>query len=87
MAKRWSSPTFTTAHPSFEAAAKDFLTKMGVEVLVGVKVENYDGDTITFEGGKSIRTKNVIWSAGVMGVIPDGMEKDIAKSFKVRYGE
>jgi Cytochrome c7 and related cytochrome c/Class III cytochrome C family len=24
-AKRWSSPVFTTAHPSFEAAAKDFL--------------------------------------------------------------
>ena len=59
------------------SAAKDFLTKMGVEVLVGVKVENYDGDTITFEGGKSIRTKNVIWSAGVMGVVPEGIEKDI----------
>jgi len=59
------------------SAAKDFLTKMGVEVLVGVKVENYDGDTITIEGGKSIRTKNVIWSAGVMGVVPEGVEKDI----------
>ncbi|HTD41175.1 MAG TPA: NAD(P)/FAD-dependent oxidoreductase [Mucilaginibacter sp.] len=59
------------------SAAKDFLTKMGVEVLVGVKVENYDGDTITFEDGKRIRTKNVIWSAGVMGVIPEGIEKDI----------
>jgi NADH dehydrogenase len=59
------------------AAAKDFLTKMGVEVLTGVKVENYDGDTITFEGGKSIRTKNVIWSAGVMGAIPEGINKDI----------
>src|SRR6201996_1860086 len=29
-------------------AAKDFLTKMGVEVMLNVKVENYDGDTITF---------------------------------------
>jgi NADH dehydrogenase len=59
------------------AAAKDFLTKMGVDVLTGVKVENYDGDTITFEGGRSIRTKNVIWSAGVMGAIPEGINKDI----------
>jgi NADH dehydrogenase len=59
------------------AAAKDFLTKMGVEVLVNVKVESYDGDTITFEGGKSIRTKNVIWSAGVMGSVPEGFSKDI----------
>ncbi|MDB5022705.1 MAG: NAD(P)/FAD-dependent oxidoreductase [Mucilaginibacter sp.] len=58
-------------------AAKDFLTKMGVEVLLNVKVENYDGDTIKFEGGKSIRTRNVIWSAGVMGNVPEGLNKDI----------
>jgi NADH dehydrogenase len=61
------------------AAAKDFLTKMGVEVLLNMKVDSYDGDTITFEGGKSIRTKNVIWSAGVMGVIPEGFNKNIVE--------
>ena len=59
------------------AAAKDFLTGMGVEVLLGMKVDSYDGDEIKFEGGKTIRTKNVIWSAGVMGVIPEGFDKDI----------
>jgi NADH dehydrogenase len=59
------------------AAAKDFLTKMGVEVMLNAKVENYDGETITFEGGKSVRTKNVIWSAGVMGNVPKGLHKDI----------
>jgi NADH dehydrogenase len=58
------------------AAAKTFLTDMGVEVLLNVKVESYDGEEIKFEGGKSIRTKNVIWSAGVMGVIPDGIAKE-----------
>jgi NADH dehydrogenase len=49
---------------------------MGVEVLLNVKVESYDGQEIKFEGGKSILTKNVIWSAGVMGVVPDGVSKD-----------
>jgi NADH dehydrogenase len=58
-------------------AAKHFLTDMGVEVLLNVKVESYDGEVIKFEGGKTIRTKNVIWSAGVMGVVPDGIDKDI----------
>ncbi|HWD87579.1 MAG TPA: NAD(P)/FAD-dependent oxidoreductase [Mucilaginibacter sp.] len=58
-------------------AAKRFLEKMGVEVLLGMKVSGYDGTTITFEGGKTIKTKNVIWSAGVMGVIPEGFSKDI----------
>lgn len=58
---------------------------MGVEVILSTKVENYDGDTITFDGGKSIRTKNVIWSAGVMGVIPEGMSEDlIEKGNRIR---
>ncbi|TWR27685.1 NAD(P)/FAD-dependent oxidoreductase [Mucilaginibacter achroorhodeus] len=57
-------------------AAEEFLKKMGVELLLGVKVESYNGEEIKFEGGKSIATKNVIWSAGVMGVVPDGIEKD-----------
>lgn len=58
-------------------AAKHFLTDMGVEVLLNVKVESYDGEKIKFEGGKTIVTKNVIWSAGVMGVVPDGIDKKI----------
>jgi NADH dehydrogenase len=58
------------------AAAKKFLEDMGVEVLLNVKVESYDGEEIKFEGGQSIKTKNVIWSAGVMGVVPEGINKD-----------
>jgi NADH:ubiquinone reductase (H+-translocating) len=61
------------------AAAQTFLTEMGVEVLLGVKVQSYDGDTITFEGGKTIRTKNVIWSAGVMGVVPEGIGRHLVE--------
>ena len=70
------------------AAAKDFLTDMGVEVLLNVKVESYDGNEIKFEGGKSIATKNVIWSAGVMGVVPDGINKDsIERGNRIRINE
>lgn len=58
-------------------AAETFLTNMGVEVLLNIKVESYDGEEIKFEGGKSIRTKNVIWSAGVIGVVPHGLSKDV----------
>jgi NADH dehydrogenase len=57
-------------------AAQDFLTGMGVEMLLSTKVDSYDGNEIKFEGGKSIRTRNVIWSAGVMGVVPEGVSKD-----------
>lgn len=66
-------------------AAKRFLEKMGVKVLLGVKVESYDGSVIAFEGGKTIPTKNVIWSAGVMGVIPKGISKGlIEKGNRIR---
>lgn len=56
--------------------AYEFLTGMGVEVMLNQKVQSYDGNKIVFEDGKSILTKNVIWSAGVMGVVPDGLTKD-----------
>src|ERR1700749_3434933 len=42
------------------AGARVFLEKMGVELLLNAKVANYDGEAITFEDGKRIRTKNVI---------------------------
>lgn len=58
-------------------AAEKSLKGMGVDVLTGVKVESYDGETIKFEDGRTILTKNVIWSAGVMGVIPGGFSKNL----------
>ncbi|MEO6150452.1 MAG: NAD(P)/FAD-dependent oxidoreductase [Mucilaginibacter sp.] len=58
-------------------AAEKFLREMGVELLLSTKVESYDGEVIVFEGGKSIRTKSVIWSAGVMGQVPEGLGKDV----------
>jgi len=58
-------------------AAHDYLKSLGVELLLNAKVESYDGHQITFEGGKVIETKNVIWSAGVTGVVPHGIDKNI----------
>lgn len=65
--------------------AKDFLIKMGVKLMLGTKVESYDGTTIKFEDGKAIKTKNVIWSAGVMGVIPKGItEEHIVRGNRIK---
>jgi NADH dehydrogenase len=58
-------------------AAHDYLQNLGVELLLNAKVESYDGHQITFKGGKVIETKNVIWSAGVTGVVPHGIDKNI----------
>ncbi|WP_342647942.1 NAD(P)/FAD-dependent oxidoreductase [Mucilaginibacter sp. CSA2-8R] len=58
------------------AKAKDFLVNMGVDLLLNVKVASYDGTELKFEDGRVIRTKNVVWSAGVMGVVPEGIAKE-----------
>lgn len=68
--------------------AKEFLEKMGVNVLLNKKVDSYDGDIIKFEDGQTIKTKSVIWSAGVMGVVPKGITEDnILRGNKIKTDE
>ncbi|QJD94375.1 NAD(P)/FAD-dependent oxidoreductase [Mucilaginibacter robiniae] len=56
--------------------AQEALEAMGVQVLTGVKINTYNGEEMSFEGGRVIKTKNVVWSAGVAGVVPDGIAKE-----------
>jgi NADH dehydrogenase len=58
------------------AKASEFLKDMGVKVMTDVTVKNYNGKEITFNDGKKIKTHNVIWSAGVMGQVVDGLPKE-----------
>ena len=52
------------------------LQKMGVIVKTGTFVKEYDGNTITLNSGEIILSKNVIWSAGVVGNAIEGIPKD-----------
>lgn len=61
--------------PEASAKAKQFLQKAGVTVYNGVRVESYDGHTLTINNGTMIKTQNVFWAAGVMGEVPDGMKE------------
>lgn len=63
---------------SLEASvkAKEFLEKMGVNVLVNTRVNHYDGERITYDNdSQTIYTKSVIWSAGVKGALIPGLDK------------
>jgi len=57
------------------AKAKEFLEKMGVNVLVDTRVNHYDGEKITYNNTQTIYTKSVIWSAGVKGALIPGLDK------------
>ena len=43
------------------------LRSMGVIVKTGTLVKDYDGELLTLSSGETIRSRNVIWSAGVTG--------------------
>ncbi|HLQ99697.1 MAG TPA: NAD(P)/FAD-dependent oxidoreductase [Sphingobacterium sp.] len=53
-----------------------YLKDLNIDVRLNVQVTDYDGNTITLSDGKQIPTKTVIWSAGVKGQVPGGLEKN-----------
>ncbi|MGI4020436.1 MAG: NAD(P)/FAD-dependent oxidoreductase [Janthinobacterium lividum] len=65
--------------------AKRNLEKMGVEISNDVHVKSYDGELLIIDDGRTIRTKNVIWAAGVKGKIPAGFSPGvITKSNRIQ---
>lgn len=56
-----------------QITSQKYLKEMGVNILADTFVENYDGDILTLQDGNSIKTKTVIWTAGVIGNVIQGM--------------
>jgi len=46
--------------------SKKYLEKMGVEIHLEKIVKNYNGELLEFNNGEIIKTKSVIWAAGVI---------------------
>jgi NADH dehydrogenase len=49
------------------AKAEEFLRSMGVDLWFNKVVTNYDGETLTMNDRSVIKTRKVIWAAGVTG--------------------
>ncbi len=52
-----------------------YLKELNVEVLLNEIVIDYDGDIATTKSGKQLLAKNLIWTAGVKGQLPNGIEQ------------
>jgi NADH dehydrogenase len=59
--------------PQAQKKSQEFLEEMGVIVYTAARVQSYDGKTLYLADGRNIPTATVIWSAGVKGVILDGL--------------
>ncbi len=58
-----------------KVSTRDYLEKMGVEILLNSFVKSYDGEVLMLQNGEKIKTKTVIWAAGVtpnrLGGLPE----------------
>lgn len=68
------------------ADAERFLRKLGVNVWLNVRAEDYDGDYI-YTTGDTYRTKTMIWTAGVKGAPSLGLKAETTKSNRVIVNE
>jgi NADH:ubiquinone reductase (H+-translocating) len=70
------------------AKAKRYLENMGVKIFNGVRVDAYDGETLQINNGQSFKTKNVLWAAGVLGEVPEGIpESSLQKTHRIETDE
>lgn len=56
-----------------KTASRKYLEDLGVKVITEMYVTDYDGETVTLKSGEQIKTKNLIWAAGVTGNILNGL--------------
>ena len=77
--------TLANMSPFAQKYSQKQLRKMGVIVKTGTIVTDYDGEMVTLNNGEQIPTKNLIWSAGVIGNSIGGIpEESILRNGRVR---
>ena len=62
-----------------------YLKDLDVKVLFNESVNDYDGSIVTTKSGKTILAKNLIWTAGVKGQFPKGIdEKHVVRGNRLK---
>jgi NADH:quinone reductase (non-electrogenic) len=75
---------------SGKASAKSlkYLKDLHVKVLLNESVIDYDGSVVKTKSGKDINAKNLIWTAGVKGQFPKGIDdKSIIRGNRLKTGK
>jgi NADH:quinone reductase (non-electrogenic) len=69
--------TLATMSEKSSADSLRYLKKLGVIVNTKTIVSNYDGNNVQLKDGSIIPAKTVIWTAGVTGAVPDGLDRSL----------
>lgn len=71
-------------HEDSSRRAKADLEQLGVEVMLGTRVERIDGESVTLSSGEKIETRTVVWAAGVAGErLADELDAQTTRGEKV----
>lgn len=57
--------------------SRKYLEKLGVDVLTNSLVKEYDGKTVLLQDGRTIKSRTVIWAAGIKGNVPTGIRPEM----------
>lgn len=68
-----SEATLNNMSSMAKTASSEYLEGMGVNILTETIVKDYDGHKLILDNGNVINTKTVIWAAGVIGNVIDGL--------------
>jgi len=71
-----SKYTLSNMSENARKASEEYLLKMGVHVKKEVFVQNYDGEILTLSNNETIKSKTVIWAAGVIANTIEGLPKE-----------
>ena len=74
-----SEDTLNTMSINARKNSRKYLEEMGVVIITGTFVKDYDGFTLKLSTGETIKSKTVIWAAGVTGNSIEGLPSDIMK--------
>jgi len=80
-----SDKTLAAMSEKSSLQSRKYLEKLGVKVMTGSLLKDYDGKTVRLENGECLAAQTVIWAAGIRGNIPDGIDKTlIARGQRIR---
>jgi NADH dehydrogenase len=57
--------------------SQQYLEEMGVQLLLKTRVQDYDGKVMQLSNGQPLKTRTLIWTAGVTGNIVPGVPRQV----------
>ena len=71
-----SKHTLNNMSAQSKLTSEKYLKDMGVNMMTETYVKNYDGEVITLSSGVTLKTKTVIWAAGVIANTIGGIPQE-----------